>query len=252
MLFTLRNFTGVQCTNGAGIGSYTTPPIDCTLADLLLIGLGHYTGPGSAGSTVADSQSNVWDVLATAFSGNLSATWLCARYPLLLDALQFFQVNCNTSFASIVALAYSGSLGAAGVADQNNNAKVDLPGATSLQAGSVTPGVANELVLEGIVLATAGMLANLSINNSFGTIRGLDHIATAEGFAWAPKVSSGAEAPAYDWTVSGNQEAAISTITLKPASAGGSRGLFQPSPLNGIGSGGPGFFRDPIATQFGG
>lgn len=208
----------VKCTNGGGSTSSAdkTPVRDTTGADLIYLATGIFFVPGQP-SAPADSYGNPWVEQTRFQSSNLQISIWVAEAPTVGAGHQFWQA-CGSGFLALAMEAWSGSKGV-GATDQVNGA--NTAGATSLTSGAVTP-AAGSLVISAMVLAVQGQLANLTIDSSFGTVIGIDHVTGfSEGSAHSSKTSSSAEAPKWDWAASGSQEAAVTTVTFKPASGGG-------------------------------
>lgn len=138
-------FSLIANTVGAQGGSSTTPAINTTGANLIVIAVSMFGTPSTSG--LSDSKTNTWTQLTTHSGTTASVRLFYCLAPIVGSGHTF---TYNVGFPTICVQAWSGAA-AASVFDVENGASGS--GVTSIATGSITPGANNELVVTGISLA---------------------------------------------------------------------------------------------------
>jgi len=194
----------------------TTAAMNCTGGNFVAVWVVFY-GASTSGASVSSSPSNTWHSTTNVAgaSTNANGAWFYA-YSASVSGSMTVTVTSG-SFPTIYAACYSGVQSSSDPKDQTatNNASCT----STCQTGSITPSVANELVLAGDVNTATGATP-YSINNSFTK---LDEFSlsggNAQGGASAELIQTTAttENPTWTPTATGDQAAAI--ISFKAAAA---------------------------------
>lgn len=174
----------------AGVNSTTctTGAIDTTGANLLVAVV---TGLGTL-PVVTDSKSNTWTtVTAASGPGTLTTQIVYAKNPT---------VGAGHTFIFTGAATYpSGCVGAFHGADTSQNidqhaANNVIATATTIQAGSITPGSNNELLIFGVGFLN---VTYSSVDSGYTIIQSVTPGAanTSAGLAWAQQTTAGATNP---------------------------------------------------------
>lgn len=178
----------------------TTGGMDTTGATLLVVAVASYNeNPQPA---VSDSKSNVWTgpVVSSGSSGaERIAFWHCI--PTSVGSSHTFTASQATSFVSIVAAAFAGAAASTPL-DQSNATSTTGNGVISTaQAGSVTPGQDNEVVIAAIASSVTSVS---SIDSSF-TLPAF--VLFSSGLHWgcalAYKIQTSAGAENPTWQMAG-------------------------------------------------
>jgi hypothetical protein len=219
------------------IGGSPTSGIDTTGADLIVVVEGC-----TAFGTFSDSKSNTWTALSD-WTASGDAVLLRCRYcqaPTVGSGHTFSSSGGLQTTLSVIAL--SGSVGTP-LDQQNFMASQGTP----VQPGSITPGANNEV----LITAGAGYVGGsdftaidsgftISDHASFGTF------GVSQGMAYLIQTTATSENPT--WTgATFNNGCGIASFKAS-GGGGGGHGLFLPSLLNGISTGGP-FFPNPIGKH---
>jgi hypothetical protein len=123
----------------AGGGNVTTPAMNTTGANLIVVGL-----TTNSFNTFTDSLSNTWTQMDGYINSGCSSitSWWYAYNPAVGPAQTFSSVGAGYPIVTVIAFsgAHSGTL------DQHSTARVGGP-ALTLQAPSITPTANNELIV---------------------------------------------------------------------------------------------------------
>lgn len=206
-----------RATGGANGG--TSGAIDTTGATLLVLIIGD---ANVQLQSVSDSKGNVWNqAVASPLDANVqSSIWFACGPGLSVGAAHTFTVNRAGTFPTFCVAAFSGS--ATDFVNSNNNNKATTAGATSLQAGSVTPSKNNCLVIAAIGYRDTTALA---INGGFIITDQCPFIgatAIGSGLGYLIQTTAAAANPTWSWTNSVGAAATIAYFQVPPASGGGS------------------------------
>ncbi len=194
------------------ITTVTTPAIDTTGADLIVIAVsGFANGSGfcAPGAGLSDSNSNTYTALTRQDSGlHLgSAEYAQLFYKQAPTVGAGMTFTCASSVApSIAVVAFAGSI--ATPFDQQNGSTFGTP-TTTLNTGSVTPGNTNQLLIAAV---TTGSAATYSVDSGF-TIS--DQIAFLSGnneglaMAYLIETSIVAQNPTFTFTASSDASASV-------------------------------------------
>ena len=148
----------VAHTTAAALDSPTTSPgINTGTSTLIVMNVS-----GAGGGTVADSKSNTWQHTCS-FTDHTGCVWYV--YSPTTDSSHTFSYNNNSVATSIQVIAFKGTSGAA--VDQS--AQADAGAGTTCQAGSITPGHNNEVVVAGFWASVDGGGATYSIGSSYSS-----------------------------------------------------------------------------------
>jgi hypothetical protein len=198
----------IAYTQAAGPNSSTTSPdIDTTGADLLLLGLSSW--PNGGGATVSDNKGNTW-IQAVAI--NTSVDVYVRLYYVrggTVGSGHNFTCSGSADYGAIVVFAFSGS--ATSPLDQTNSNQNGGSG-TSVTTGSITPTEDGELLIS--LFGGGNFSSGYTIDNSFVMpLLGNDWHAGNEhqGIAMAYLAQGTAVAinPTWSWTTSGQHNAAV-------------------------------------------
>jgi hypothetical protein len=221
-------------TYGSSGGStFTTAALNTAGCDLLVMAIAAAATP-----TVTSSPSNTWNT-AVSMTTTVAYNYLIFAWNATGGASQTFTITGSSFYASIYVQAWSGSQTTSTPLDQTNSGNAN--GAPTLSTGSITPGVNGELIVAGVSANNGGT------NTGSASFTIADQSATSGGNfyggAGAYFVQATAAAIADTWAnASGLYSATIASF--KPSSGGSTSGLFLPTPMNGLGVGGP-FFPNP-------
>lgn len=200
----IKNINGLDATSPSGIAfiaessgfgtgnDATTPAIDTTGADLLVVVTAYLNG--STG-TISDSKSNTWNDITLS---SISFTTLKMSYcvPSSVGASHTFTVTGTNTFAAISVMAFSG-VNSTPLDQQNANSATS---ATSATTGSITPSVNNSLLIAGIgieatysALSMSGYTVGTPVSYSSG-----NHFGGA--MAYKIQGTAAADNPTWSWT----------------------------------------------------
>lgn len=204
---------------GAGADAVTTPAINPTGADLIVIHVGRYVGFSTA-LTVSDSAGNTWTAGTrhTSADGYASQFFYC-EHPTT-SASQTFTANggaASSIYANIEVEAWSG-LGVAPFGGENGN--VGVGSVTTVTTGSVTPSQSNAILFAGVVFPDNSG-GTVSINGGF-TSNVMAYAAGVNyggGIAYITEPSPAATNPMWNFTNAVSAPAA-SIIWFKALASG--------------------------------
>lgn len=188
MAFSLISHTAAGSTNG-GV-SVVTGGITTTGANLIVVSVSYY----ATVATLTDSKSNTWTSLST-FTGSSFYTVLYYCYAPTVGAGHTFTFSGVTNYPVISVAAFSGA--ASSPFDQQN-------GSSTLSTGSITPTVANELVVSGLTCSgsVSSINAGMTISDSLGYASGQS---VGGGLAYIIQTAASAISPT--WTATGSATA---------------------------------------------
>ncbi len=202
--------------NSGANGGTSSPGIDTSGANLILISEGHDTDLVQVQPT--DNKSNTYfpRVQTGTASGLSLIIWECVNPTV--GTGHTFSISNTGKFPQIYVAAFSGA--AASPFDQSNNSS-DLDPTTNIQPGSVTPSEDNELIFTG----TMNLGAGLSIDSGF-TIVDSDDFGPGNnyggGIAYLIQTTATAENPTWSMTsYTINAKSAV-IATYKAAASGSS------------------------------
>lgn len=203
--------TPIASTSQFGNGNTTTSAIDTTGADFLIVCLSYLT---SSAPALSDSKSNSWTGL-TISSSVSGSTKIFYSVPTSVGSGHTFTATTGNFFGTISAAAFSGAL-QSGPFDQENGA--NNSSTTTLATGSVTPSVANELIIAS-PMCTNGR--TFTIDSSFSITTQANGGASdfSGGIAYLIQTSASAVNPT--WTQSGSAAQMAAAIATFKAAGGG-------------------------------
>ncbi len=198
----------------------TTTGVTTTGATALLTAVSTFANAILLGSDMADSNTNVWyQVGLPQPSGNARLTFFLAASPTVGSAHTVTVTTPNLA-PSVAFVALSGCGPTSFWGTQASTAVSS--GATSLAAGSLTPGVNNAIVIAA--LACSAAISSLSIGGGFTM---LDSVPSGPGeilaIAYLIQTTATAANPTWSWTGSSACAAAL-TYLVPPGSGGGGGG----------------------------
>ncbi len=196
-------------TGAHGQNTFSTGTIDTTGASLLVLNLGYLD---SSGPVISDSKSNTWTALTeNTITGNTAQRMFYVQNPIVGTGHTFTATGSNIQ-AALSVCAVNGTL-TASVLDQT--AYSGPTSAATINAGSVTPGTANQVIFSG--LGVGNVLVTLSIDSGY-TIT--DTIGVGS-FDWigslAYKIQTTALATDPTWTSDATSYMAATNATFKSA-----------------------------------
>lgn len=202
----------VAHTHATGIPG-PTPAIDTRGASLLVIAV-HYYGVQTFG--VSDNQGNAYQALTT--YGVDGAAGFCQLFycfnPTTSAAHTF---SCTfQQYQGLSVAAFSGTLAGAGVLDKSNGATTT--GSTTIQAGSITPSQAGELIVAAYSDGDS-QCASPAIDSGL-TILETVHDGSVMNGALACLLSAGSGAINPAWTVSPDTDISAAIASFFPDSGG--------------------------------
>ena len=196
-----------------GSGESVTSDMDSTGASLIVVGV---TGIGLSFTDITDSATNTWTELTNVEGGGNADAFMSYVVSPTTSATHNFTFTEANSFATIGALVFGG----ANTSQTPVESDATHTTAASAQAGSVTPGDDNSVIVQ--LLSQGGTISSLAIDSSYilelernwssGVNMGLAMAYLIQGTAAATN-------PTWSWTTnaSGGQSAA----TFAPAAAAG-------------------------------
>lgn len=149
----------------AGSSGGTTPAIITTTANLIVVNLAIAIG---ATPSLSDSKSNSWTLINTAASSGAERSSLYYCLNPIVGTGHTFTLNNAVQFESMCVAAFSG-VKATLALDQNHTGVQEGSG-TTVQPGSITPSVANSLIVCGLGTAFSASGAVISINGAFSPV----------------------------------------------------------------------------------
>jgi hypothetical protein len=231
----------------AALGSMggTTTALDTTGANLLVVSVAYYTGFGGA-PVVSDSKSNTWSGLTARGPGNTKQRFFYAKNATA-GAAHTFTVTGGTIYPSAIILAVAGADPTAPFDGENGGGSASSAG--PLTTGSLTPSVANCLIVSGFAsdnVTNPAVSAGLTLTTSAYVGGG------GQAGATGLLVQTTAAAINPSWSWSGTQPVGIAVAAFKSDGAAAATGFRRvqatPAPYNGGGTTAPRTFGVPPAV----
>lgn len=209
MAYALVAKTAAGSSNGTNV---TTSAIDTTGANLLLV---FFVGTGTIVGPPTDSKGNTWTALTSGtVVGGERGTWYYVENPIVGFGHTFSWTQGTGSLPSIIAFAFSGAPASSSFDQESGNTTFG----TTLAPGSLTPSVANCLVVQGLAYNTASTDTIGESYNYAGD--GTDYVnktANAMGASAAYKIQTTATATNPTWTASTATSAVARAAVFKPS-----------------------------------
>lgn len=198
-----------QTTGSCSGGDITTSSINTTGATLLVA----LAVTNSAATAPTDSNANSW-VQVTAQTNAIFSQVYYVKNPTV-GAGHTFSLSNVQLCAGLAVVAFSGTDTAANV---DQSASANNAGSSTIQAGSITPTVNDEVV----VAAIAGNGSTFSINGVYITTNLLNFVSgTAYAVGLAYSVQTTATATNPTWTLTGNTINHAHIASFKASAGGG-------------------------------
>jgi RHS repeat-associated protein len=201
---------------GAGADSVTTAAIDTTGATFIIAAVSYNTG---ATPTISDSKGNTWTPLtASAVTGTVTQRLYYAANPVVGSG-HTFSNTAASNFSSICVAAFSG-VSTSSPFDRENGATSSL---STIQTGSVTPAVNQELVATGLGWNVARTTYPPTIDSSF-TVSTSSNFASGNHYGCSIGFLSQATSSAVNptWTLGSAQSDAARIAAFRPLVTPGS------------------------------
>jgi hypothetical protein len=219
MAFALVAHTGTTGTNTA-----TTPNIDTTGADLIVVGFGEFTG--GTGVVITDSKSNTWHALTkqTVVSDQNAQFYYATKHDggFTVGSGHNFVATGGFSFIPLFVAAFSGAVIASDPFDvQAGNAG---SGTGTYTTATITPSQANDLIVSLIVTSTYPTSGGYAIGSSFTKTDDANYLGSANYGGAMAYLFQGALAgvsPTWTWTAAGSATVAAPLAAFKGLGGGG-------------------------------
>lgn len=214
-------FSLITNTSAAGLSAVTTPAVNTTGADLLVIGLA--CDPTYA-TTPTDSKGNTWTKAATDYTNTVEVQ-LWYSVPTTVGTSHTFTAP-GAVVGSIFVQAFSGAKQTSPLDQQTGNTAVS----TTIQAGSITPSNDNSLLVGLMGISAAG--APMSIDGGFTETNEQDFVGgTNYGGAMSYLIQTTATAANPTFTRTNSDLLAATLVSFDEAVAGG---LANVKTINGL------------------
>jgi hypothetical protein len=201
--------------------SVTTPPISTIGVDLIILAASYY-GFASSPGTFSDNQggSNTYQLRTAYFDGVLSGVQIAYCDTVLAQsASHTFSLNSAGTYMSLMVLAVAGA--ASSPYDTENGSAPGTSG-TTIQPGSITPGLPGELLVTVLNVNGDEVGGNApSIGNGFTITDTVDYSAGNHflgSLAYLVQGSAAAINPTWTYGVSHERAAAIAAFEVFPTS----------------------------------
>lgn len=206
-------FIGNTTAKSADSNNCTTPGIDTTGADLIVIVIAGYFNGGAI--TVSDNKSNSYTARTTyGFAGTGALVRTFYLQSPITGTGHTFTASSSAGYPSIYVETFSG-VDTTSPYDSENG-KGDYVLVTTIQPGSVTPGGANYLFVSGCMWYDSYNYYTVSVNSSFNlTDQNIWTSGAAEGGAMAYKIAAGAGAENPTWSMTTFTSGATDLTTFK-------------------------------------
>lgn len=204
--------SGACHSKTAGQSTQTTSAVDCTGANLFVVHLGMVT---SVSNTLSDSTTALWDCASvTPQTVGINLGQLCFAKNVTGSATQTFTLTCTNCFFAMEAIGFSGADISAPLDQQSGSIQA---AASTIQAGSVTPGSDGQVIVSGVEIQ-AGDLTSVDLSFVIS-----DHTANSgsnvgSGMAYLIETTATAKNPTD--TMSGSSSLAAINATFKAAATG--------------------------------
>jgi len=207
----------VNTGKSGSVDSTTTDAIDTTGANLIVIGIGWYTGT-TANTVLSDSKSNTWTALTAVSATSNSKIRLFYCFNPTVGSGHTFTSAGTATYAAVLVQAFSGSV--ASPFDQENGAAGD--GNVTAITGSVTPSENNELLVTAVGCLEDG--SSYTANSGFTITDQVPKGGTTVAGAMAYKIQTTLAAANVTWNWTGTSNSSSAIATFKAATGGGGGG----------------------------
>lgn len=203
----------LQANAGAN-ASFTSPAIDTTGADLIVIAFASYNAATTDITKITDSKGNTYTKLTDVSDSGLGGaenSVIAYKYGPAVGSGHTFSVDTtgtNWWYCDIEVTAWSGATG--GAFDQQNGGTSSV---AAIQTGSVTPTMGNELIIANVI-GNAGA-ATWTIDGGFTISDQVSAVASSNfghACAYLVQTSAAAANPTWTYSVSTVQAATIATF----------------------------------------
>jgi hypothetical protein len=188
----------------------TTASINTSGSTILFVIVADWVG---AATTVTDSKTNTWNPRVNQAANDTQVQLYYAINPTVGSGHTFTGTSTG-GFPALAVLAFSGG---------DTSAPFDVQSAggaggsvTSVAAGSLTPSAANDVLIAGSAMGTAGVTVS-SVDAGFTLLDNLAATANAYGVASAYQIQTTATARNPTFTLSGSTNAAAVLNAFKEA-----------------------------------
>ncbi len=207
--------------NGGTTGSFNTAQYDLGVIACYLAY--YYTG-GGASPTISDSVSNTYTrgTIYPSANGGIAGVWFYVFSPTT-NAAHTWTVAVTNGYESLDCVGMEGNW----ILDTSNGNAENLTSNVSTQPGSVTPSLANGVILQGLALDGAGTTpTTISIGSSYTIVSSVTYgTNNSEGIyvAYLSQGSPAATNPDWGWT--NNANSAAVALAFVSGGCGGSTTL---------------------------
>src|SRR3989304_1512071 len=182
----------------AGAASATTPAIDTTGSNLLVLKISHL--PSTTGFSVSDSKSNTWVEAAASYASTSTKVRIFYAINPTVGAGHTFTISGTSLYGTIGVLAFSGADTTA-PEDVHNGATTGS--GVSLATGSITPSANGAIVVAGFSGGTG--TSTYTIGSGFSVTDTTDFVSGGSGntggaAAYLIQGSAAAVNPTWSWT----------------------------------------------------
>lgn len=203
--------------SGGSSNTGTTPGVDTTGADLIVIAVGYFS-TGTLG-TISDSKGNTWTALANHTNSANTSLKIYYSHSPTVGAGHTFSAAGSGTYLSIAAMAFSGSAATPFDVEHAGGGSAS----TSGQPGSITPaGTGELLVLAGSFgsgISSTAPTANDSFSAAIDFHQGSSGVDFGLVDFWLSDGNANAINPTITWT--GSAEYEIDIAAFKAAAGGG-------------------------------
>ena len=208
----------VSLSDSLGANGGTSPSIDTTGADLIVVSVADY-GASTKG-TLTDSQSNSWIELTEYTPGGLTArNRLFYVISPSTNASHTFTISGASTFAGLSVQAWNSVTGTPTYEEETGASQ--STGAT-INTGSVTPAVNNALIVTGV--GFNGALPTMSIDDAFIVTTQTPAVTSTSfgtGMAYKVQDTLSAENPTWTRSAETSLDTAVGIAVFQPTSVGG-------------------------------
>ncbi len=205
--------TAAGSTTGDNV---TTGAINTTGANFLVLVVASLD---NTGVTISDSKANTWTPRTNRVgTPDLQVYDANATGTAIVGTGHTFTATSTAQMPALAVIAFSG-VATAAIFDVENG--TSFAGVASVQPGSVTPTVNNEVLVTGLSNDVAQL--GPTIDTGFTRSDFVDFVATlTNGVAMAYKIqtTAGAENPTWSWTFASNGAVSMATFKAAVAAAG--------------------------------
>lgn len=200
--------------NSTDSNGFTTSSGNTTGADLIIVSL----ATGVSSGTISDSKGNTWTPLTQrtgGFSDRFYQFFYCQGGTV--GSGHTFSVTGTANFPSLCVSAWSGSTAAPFDVENGNS----LAFGNSIQTGSITPTVDNELLVTGMCYDDT---STPTIDVGFTVLQTLPVTGfgyTGQQIAYIIETTATAKNPTFSWTNNSRSAAAIASFKIATGGGGG-------------------------------